>query len=97
MSSFDLGISPQAAINALNLSFEMDKPVKMDYYEASINKAGAELHRFPSPDNPNAILTVLYKDEETFTSPIQRMFAADNCYICVTENSIYLVHGSINQ
>jgi hypothetical protein len=38
---------------------------------------------------------LLVKSEDEYTSPIGKIYKVDDCYICVTENSIYLVSASI--
>ena len=38
---------------------------------------------------------LLVKSSEEYTSPIGKIYKLENCYICVTENSIYIVSASI--
>lgn len=74
--------------NAIKLSIVEDKPILMDYWTTSIDKV--------------AIIGVkedgeklLVKNEEEYTSPIDRIFNVEKDYIIITENSIYLVDSSI--
>ena len=38
---------------------------------------------------------ILVKSVDEYTSPVQKMFKAKDDYIIVTENSVYIVSGSI--
>ena len=66
-----------------------DKPILLDYWAQSC-------------DN-NIIIGVrengeklLVKNEEEYTSPIQKIFKVDTDYLIMTENSLYIVSASIS-
>jgi hypothetical protein len=66
-----------------------DKPILLDYWAASC-------------DN-NIIIGVrengeklLVKNEEEYTSPIQKIFKVDTDYLIMTENSLYIVSAAIS-
>jgi hypothetical protein len=77
---------------AARMSIAEDKPVMMDYWESSVRVS----------DKPVVIGVkdsgekLLVKDEEQYTSPIVEYFRASaNDIIVMTENSIYVVSGTI--
>ena len=70
------------------LSLEHDKPIMLDYWKKSCSKdvvigvrEGGE--------------KLLVKNEEEYTSPIVKIFKVDNCFIVMTENSLYCVSSDI--
>ena len=38
---------------------------------------------------------MIVRDEEEYTSPIEKLYKMDNAYVVVTANSIYLVNTNI--
>lgn len=73
---------------ALKLSIMEDKPIMMDYWTSSIDKAVL----IGVKENGEKLLV---KSEEEYTSPISKIFKISNEYIIMTENSIYLVDINI--
>ena len=73
--------------NLCKLSIAHDKPIHFNYWIDSqknkviIGKCGDD--------------KVLYVDEEEYTSPIEKLYKVNNCYIIITSNSIYVVHTNI--
>jgi hypothetical protein len=81
---------PQAFVHASKLAITDDKPIMLDYWVSSLD------------ENSNVIIGVkesgeklLVKSEDEYTSTVCKIYKVDTCYICVTENSIYLVSSSI--
>ncbi len=71
---------------------EQDKPILLDYYKDT--KPGGAAFLGQEKETGEKILV---KNREEYTSPIQKMFKAVGDYIIVTENSIYIVSGSIKK
>jgi len=82
--------------NASVLSIEQDKPIMLDYYIDSMN-GRCRLVKTQDQD------TILFKNKDEHTSPLKKVMQVDASrvegagfdIICVSENSIYLVHSSI--
>lgn len=77
--------------HAAKIALEQDKPILLDYYLAT--RAGSA---FLGEDRETRE-KILVKNPEEFTSPVQKMFKARDDYIIVTENSVYIVSGSIKK
>ena len=81
--------------HASSIAIEQDRPIMLDYYASSISRA-CKLVKTQDQD------TVLYKNTEEYTSPLQKVFQIDASQtdsgkdiICMSENSIYIVHSNI--
>ena len=77
------------------LAMKQDKPIMLDYYAISRQKQ-CKLVKTQDKD------TILYKSQEEYTSPLQKLFKIDtseqngSCdMIAISENSIYVVHSHI--
>ena len=77
-----------ALVNACKLSIVHDKPIYLNYWVDSQKK-----EVFIGKNNNNEKMIV--KDDEEYTSPIEKLYKIDNSYVIVTANSIYLTHTSI--
>lgn len=77
--------------HAAKIAIEQDKPILLDYYLAT--RAGTA---FLGEDKETRE-KILVKNPEEFTSPVQKMFKALDCFIIVTENSVYIVGGNIKK
>ena len=77
--------------HAAKIAIEQDKPILLDYYLAT--RAGTA---FIGEDKETRE-KILVKNPEEFTSPVQKMFKALDCFIIVTENSVYIVSGNIKK
>ena len=78
-------------LHAARLSIQQDKPIQLDYYvESATNKA------FMGED-PETKEKMLVKSKDEFTSLIQKIYKAQDDFIIITENSIYLVSGKIEK
>jgi hypothetical protein len=83
--------SEKVLMHAARIAVEQDKPIMLDYYNDTKN---AKAFLGEDPDTKERILV---KSAEEYTSPIQKIFKAVTDYIVMTENSIYVVSGSIKK
>lgn len=79
--------SPTALLQAARLAMKEDRPIQLDYYEAT-HKGTAFIG-----EDPVRKQKMLVKSSEEFTSLVQHMYKAGTDILVVTENSIYLVSG----
>jgi hypothetical protein len=79
-------------IHAAKIAMEQDKPILLDYYKET--KANGSAFLGEDKDTKEKILV---KSPEEYTSPVVKMFKAKDDYIIVTENSVYIVNGSIKK
>jgi hypothetical protein len=73
---------------AVKLAIVEDKPIMMDYWTASIEKKAL----IGAKDNGEKLLV---KSEDEYTSSIVKIYKSSSEYIVMTENSLYIVSGSI--
>lgn len=71
---------------AVKLSIKTSKPICMYFYIDSL-KGKVTI----SSDGEDKII---FKNEDEYTSPILNTYQCENCYIIVTENTIYLISSS---
>lgn len=76
-------------LKAAEFCVVQDKDLKFDYYEDSMN-GKAYIGKNISTDEKNLI-----KDTDNYTSPITSIFRMNDDYICITSNSVYIVHNKI--
>jgi len=67
-----------------------DKPIMLDYWVDSLNSSSTII--IGVRENGEKLLV---KSSEEYTSPIVKIYKLEDCYICVTENSIYIVSANI--
>ena len=79
----------KAYTNAGQLAIVQDKPIMMDYWADSLKK---EVFIGIKENNEK----LLVKSEEEYTSPINKIYKVDNCFLIITENSIYMVNSEIS-
>jgi hypothetical protein len=78
-------------LQAAKLAMAQDKPIQLDYYaDTVIGKA------FMGEDAESKE-KMLVKSGDEFTSLIQKVYKVGEDYIVMTENSIYIVSGSIQK
>jgi hypothetical protein len=65
-----------------------DKPILLDYWTSSCDNTIIIGVR----ENGEKLLV---KNEEEYTSPIQKIFKIDSEYLIMTENSLYIISSSI--
>ena len=78
-------------IHAARIAIEHDKPILLDYFLATRDGSA-----FLGEDVTTKEKS-LVKSAEEYTSPIQKVFGTKTEYIIVTENSIYIVAGTIKK
>jgi hypothetical protein len=74
--------------HASRLAISEDKPIMLDYWSCSleqkcligVRESGEKL---------------IVKSAEEYSSPINKFYKSGECYIIITENSIYLVDSKI--
>lgn len=90
-------ITPHAATltHAATLGLQQDRPIMLDYYYPSLRKE-CKLVKTQDKD------TILYKNGDEYTSPLKKVFQIDASLtatgkdiICISENSLYIVHSNI--
>lgn len=74
--------------HAAKLSIVDDKPIMMDYWASSLDKKAL----IGARDNGEKLLV---KNEDEYTSGIQKFYKSGTEYIVITENSIYIVSNEI--
>jgi len=79
-------------VHAAKIAMEQDKPLLFDYYAET--KAGGPAFLGEDKETKERILV---KNPEEYTSPVKKMFKAKDDYIIVTENSVYIVSGSVKK
>ena len=86
---------PVTLKNASVLAIENDKPILLDYYLDSMN-GRCRLVKTQDQD------TILFKNKDEHTSPLKKVMQINTSrtetghdIICVSENSIYVVHSNI--
>ncbi len=88
--------STKSLIQSVQMAISLEKPICLDYYQASCKKQ-CKIGR-DGPDGDK----FLYKNEEEYTSPLRSMFKIESGdenivddFILETENSIYIISGSM--
>lgn len=74
--------------HASKIAIVQDKPIMMDYWTDSLDKnvlIGVK-------ENGEKILV---KSEDEYTSPLSKIYKVETEYLVVSENSIYIVSGTI--
>ena len=77
-----------ALLNSCKLSIVHDKPIYLNYW---IDSQKNEVYIGKNNEGEKMIV----RDEEEYTSPIEKLYKMDNTYVIVTANSIYLVNTNI--
>ena len=74
-------------LRAAQVSIDEDKPIYLDYYKDSLEKKCCI--------GVQGQTKYLVKSTDEYTSTIQTVFKCENCYVVMTENSLYIVDSSI--
>lgn len=74
-------------LRAAQLAVEEDKPIYLDYYADSVEKKCC----IGVKDGTK----YLVKSDSEYTSTIENVFKCEDCYIVMTENSLYIVSTSV--
>ena len=77
-----------AIVNSCKLSIVHDKPIYLNYWNDS------QCNQVCIGKNPDGEKMIV-RDEEEYTSPIEKLYKIENAYVILTANSIYLVHTNI--
>lgn len=81
---------PNAAVllKVAALAIKEDKPIFFDYYQDSLDGKCC----IGVQDK----IKYLVKSNDEYTSTIQQVFKCENCFIVMTENSLYIVDAGIS-
>lgn len=83
--------NPATLLHAARLAIQQDKPIQVDYYvESATGKAVVG-------KDPETNEKMLMKSNDEFTSLIVKIYKANEDFIIITENSIYIVSGKISE
>ena len=74
-------------LRAAQIALDDDRPIYLDYYRDSIEKKCC----IGVKENTK----YLVKSDSEYTSSIESVFKCEDCYIVITENSIYVVSKEI--
>ena len=74
-------------LRAAQLAVEEDKPIYLDYYSDSVEKKCC----IGVKDGTK----YLVKSDSEYTSTIENVFKCEDCYIVMTENSLYIVSTAV--
>ena len=83
--------SDKTLLHAARIALEQDKPIMLDYFVPTRDGTA-----FLGEDVATKEKS-LVKSAEEYTSPIQKVFGTKTEFIIVTENSIYIVAGTIKK
>jgi len=83
--------SDKTLLHAARIAIEQDKPIMLDYYLDT--KEG----RAFLGEDATTKEKMLVRSEEEYTSLIQKIFKVKDDFIVITENSLYIVSGSIKK
>jgi hypothetical protein len=79
--------SASVLLRAAQLAIEQDKPIYLDYYSDSVEKKCCI--------GVQESTKYLVKSDTEYTSSIENVYKCENCYIVMTENSLYIVSTDI--
>jgi len=79
--------SASVLLRAAQLAVEQDKPIYLDYYQDSVDKKCC----IGVQDGTK----YLVKSDSEYTSTIEQVYKSENCYIVMTENSLYIVSADV--
>ena len=88
-ASSELQMPPALVLqHAAQKAEETDRPIMLDYWRDSLGQKVMLGIRSEGEK-------LLVKNASEYTSQIVRLFKVDNCYLVLTENSIYIVSAGI--
>ena len=79
--------SASVLLKIAEVAINEDKPIYFDYFRDSLEKKCCI--------GVQGNTKYLVKSNDEYTSTIQQVFKCENCYIVMTENSLYVVDASI--
>ena len=80
--------SGSVLLRAAKIAVDEDRPILLDYYGDSLKKLCCIGVREDGDKS-------LVKSSTDYTSTIENIFRFEDCYIVLTENSLYIVSSSI--
>jgi len=80
-----------ALLQAAKLAMAQDKPIQLDYYADTVSGKA-----FMGEDSETKE-RMLVKSSDEFTSHVQKVYRSGEDYLILTENSIYIVSGTIQK
>jgi hypothetical protein len=80
--------SANVLLRAAKIAIEEDRPILLDYFEDSVKKVACIGAREDG-------VKYLVKSDTEYTSTIQNIFKLEECFIILTENSLYIVSKDI--
>lgn len=75
--------------NACKISVKYKKPIDFYFYQDSLK--GKVFIMDEAGDS------IIYKNEEENSSAIVKLFECDNCYITITENTVYILSKNVKK
>jgi hypothetical protein len=72
---------------AMKLCIKLFKAIDYYFYQASF-RGEVEIIVYEGDK-------IIFKSEEEHTSPILNIYGSENCYLIVTENTIYILHKNL--
>ena len=79
--------SANVLLRAAQVSIDEDKPIYLDYYRDSLEKKCCI--------GVQGTTKYLVKTTDEYTSTIQTVFKCENCFVVMSENSLYIVDSGI--
>jgi hypothetical protein len=79
--------SASVLLRAAQLAMDQDKPIYLDYYSDSLQKKCCI--------GVQESTKYLVKSDTEYTSSIENVYKCEDCYIIMTENSLYIVSTDI--
>ena len=79
--------SASVLLRASQIALDDDRPIYLDYFRDSLEKKCCI--------GVQGSTKYLVKTTDEYTSTIQTVFKCENCYVVMTENSLYIVDSGI--
>jgi hypothetical protein len=79
--------SASVLLRASQIALDDDRPIYLDYFRDSLEKKCC----IGVKEN----IKYLVKSDSEYTSSIESVFKCEDCYIIITENSIYVVSKEV--
>ncbi len=83
--------SKEVLVSAAKLAQQLDRPIQLDYYADTFNNKAVIGEDQETKDK------LLVKNNEEYTSLIQKIYKVESDYLVLTENSIYIVSGKVQK
>lgn len=80
--------SANVLLRSAKIAMDEDRPILLDYFEDSVKKTACIGVREDG-------VKYLVKSDTEYTSTIQNIFKLEECFIVLTENSLYVVSKDI--